>query len=81
MVLKNNQPIKLINAERVGYYAGMSIPDLMSAINPNLQNTHSIVFNGRAEELKKILGDDYQLEKSFTKNQDGVYILRRIVRD
>ena len=54
---------------------------LFKAINPNLQNTHSIVFNGRAEELKKILGDDYQLEKSFTKNQDGVYILRRIVRD
>jgi hypothetical protein len=39
------------------------------------------LFNGRAEELKKILGDDYQLEKSFTKNQEEVYILRRILRD
>lgn len=81
MNLDNNQSIKLINAERVGYYSGMLIPDLMVSIKPELQNTKFIIFNGRKDELKKIIRSDYQLEKSFTKNQHGVYVLKRITND
>jgi hypothetical protein len=81
MGLENNQSIKLINSDRVGYYGGMSIPDLMSAKNPELQNTQLIIFNGREDEVTKILGSGYQLEKSFTKNHQGVYILKRISND
>jgi len=79
--LDNTQSIKLINAERVGYYGGMSIPDLMSATQPELQNTQVIIFNGRENEATKILETGYLLEKSFTKNQQGVYILKRITND
>jgi hypothetical protein len=81
MGLENNQSIKLINAERVGYYGGMSIPDLMSATQPELQNTQVIIFNGRENEATKILETGYQLEKSFAKNQQGVYIMKRINSD
>ena len=34
-------------AERVGYYGGISIPDLMSATQPELQNTQLIILNGK----------------------------------
>ena len=79
--LDNNQSIKLINAERVGYYAGISISDLMSATEPELQNTQIIIFNGRANELTKFLEKGYQFKKGFIKNKQGVYILRRISSD
>jgi hypothetical protein len=81
MGLENNQSIKLINAERVGYYGSMSLLDLMNAIKPELQNTQLIILNGKEDEVAKILTTGYQLEKSFTKSQHGIYILKRITRD
>ena len=81
MRLDSNQSIKLINAERVGYYSGMSIPDLINAIKPEVQNTQLIIFNGREDELMKILGTGYLLEKSFVKNQQGIYILKRVTSE
>ena len=81
MGLDNNQSIKLIHAERVGYYGKMAIPDLISATDPELQNTQVIVFNGSEDEVTKILVTGYQLEKSFIKNHHGVYILKRITND
>jgi ABC-type Zn uptake system ZnuABC Zn-binding protein ZnuA len=79
--LDNSQSIKLINAERVGYYGGMLIPELISATQPELQNTQVIIFNGRQDALVKILGTSYQLDKSFIKNQQGVYFLKRTTSD
>ena len=81
MGLESNQSIKLINAERVGYYGSMSLPDLMNAIKPELQNTQLIILNGKEDEVAKILTIGYQLEKSFTKSQHGIYILKRVTRD
>ena len=75
--LDNTQSVKLINAERVGYYGGMSIPDLMSATQPELQNTQFIILNGSEDGVAKMLETGYQLEKSFAKNKQGVYILKR----
>jgi len=77
MGLEHNQSIKLINAERVGYYGGMSISDLMSATQPELQNTQFIILNGSEDGVAKMLETGYQLEKSFAKNKQGVYILKR----
>ena len=81
MGLESNQSIKLINAERVGYYGSMSLQDLMNAIKPELQNTQLIILNGKEDEVAKILTIGYQLEKSFTKSQHGIYILKRVTRD
>lgn len=81
MGLDKSQSLKLINAERVGYYGGISIPDLMSVTQPELQNTQVIIFNGREDEVTKILEIGYQLEKGFAKNQQGIYILKRVPRD
>lgn len=79
--LEKNQSIKLIHAERVGYYGGILIPDLMSATQPELQNTQFIILNGSEDEVVKILETGYQLEKSFIKSQQGIYILKRVPRD
>jgi hypothetical protein len=81
MGLESNQSIKLINADRVGYYGGMSIPDLMGATQPEQDNTQLVILNGREDEVMKILEKGYQLEKSFTKNQQGIYIFKRSTSD
>ena len=81
MGLGNNQSIKLINAERVGYYGEILIPDLMTATQPELQNTQFIILNGSEDEVAKMLDTGYKLEKSFAKNKRGVYILKRTTRD
>ena len=53
----------------------------MSATQPEVQNTQLVILNGTEDQTAKILGEGYQLEKSFTKNQQGVYILERITSD
>ena len=58
-------------------YGSMSLPDLMNAIEPGLKNTQIIVLNGKREELTKVLEKGYQLEKSFVKNQQGIYFLKK----
>jgi hypothetical protein len=74
---ENKLSVKLINAERVGYYGGMSIPDLIKATNPDLQNTHFVILKGKDKEVNKILEANYQLEKSFTKDNQGVYLFKK----
>ena len=78
---ESHQSVKLINSVWVGYYSDISIPDLMSSMNPELQNTQSVLFNRRDEETNKILETGYQLEKSFTKNHQSRYTLKRITSD
>ena len=79
--IENKQSIKLINSERVGYYGSIPLPDLMNATKPELQNTQLIILNGMEDEVTKILGEGYQVEKSFTKSQKGIFILKRITSD
>ena len=68
--------VKLINAERVGYYGGISFQRLVDKNNPT-QNNDFLVFQGGNNEATTSAGSDYELEKSFTKGQQGVYIFRR----
>lgn len=71
-----DKSVKLINADRVGYYGGISFQRLIHSTNPVL-NSDLIIFKGSDEEAMTAAGLDYQLEKSFTKGQQGVYIFRR----
>ena len=70
--------IKLMDAERVGYYSGLTIKKLMEALNPELQNTQYVIYQGNQSEADKILGSDYQLEKSFLKNNQGIFIFKKL---
>ena len=69
---------KLIGAERVGYYSGLTIKELIEAINPELQNTQFVIYQGNQSDVNKILRSDYQLEKSFLKNNQGIFIFKKL---
>jgi len=78
---KNLRPIdsvKLIGAERVGYYSDLTMKDLIEAINPELHDTQFIIYQGNQSEVDKILGSDYQLDKSFLKNNQGIFIFKKL---
>ena len=70
--------VKLIGAERVGYYSGLEINELIEALNPELHDTQFVIYQGNQSEADKILGSDYQLEKSFLKNNQGIFIFKKI---
>ena len=69
--------IKLIGAERVGYYTGLTIKELIEALNPELQNAQFVIYQGNQSDADTILGSDYQLEKSFLKNTKGIFIFKK----
>ena len=69
--------VKLIGAERVGYYSGLSIRELIEALNPELHHTQFVIYQGNQSEADTILGSDYQLEKSFLKNTKGIFIFKK----
>jgi len=69
---------KLIGVERVGYYSGLTIKELIAAINPELQNTQFVIYQGNQLDANKILRSDYQLEKSFLKNNQGIFIFKKL---
>ena len=60
--------VKLINAERVGYYGGLLSEQIMIASDSDLHNTEWVVFFGNITDQDKILRSDYSLKKMFTKN-------------
>ena len=70
--------VKLMGADRVGYYSGLTIKKLMEALNPQLHDTQFIIYQGNQSEADKILGSDYQLEKSFLKNNQGIFIFKKL---
>lgn len=70
--------VKLMGAERVGYYSGLTMKELIEALNPELHDTQFIIYQGNQLETDKILGSDYQLEKSFLKNNQGIFIFKKI---
>ena len=70
--------VKLIGAERVGYYSGLSIRELIEALNPELHHTQFVIYQGNQSEADTILGSDYQLEKSFLKNNQGIFIFKKL---
>ena len=70
--------IKLMGAERMGYYSGLTIRELIEALNPELKNTQYVIYQGNQSEADKILGSDYQLEKSFQKNNQGIFIFKKV---
>ena len=70
--------VKLMGAERVGYYSGFTIKKLMEALNPELKNTQYVIYQGNQPEADTILGSDYQLEKSFLKNNQGIFIFKKL---
>ena len=70
--------VKLIGAERVGYYSGLTMKELIEALNPELHDTQFVIYQGNQSESDKILGSDYQLEKSFLKNNQGIFIFKKI---
>lgn len=69
--------VKLIGAERVGYYAGLSMIELNQASNPNLHDTKFVIYQGNIQDADKILGPDYQIDKIFTKNNQGIFIFKK----
>jgi hypothetical protein len=70
--------VKLMGAERVGYYSGLTMKELMKALNPELKNTQFVIYQGNQSGADRILGSDYQLEKSFLKNNQGIFIFKKI---
>lgn len=76
--LDTTDSVKLMGAERVGYYSGLTIKKLMEALNLELQDTQFVIYQGNQSEADKIVGSDYQLEKSFLKNNQGVFIFRKL---
>ena len=70
--------VKLMGAERVGYYSGLTIKKLMEVLNPELHDTQFVIYQGNQSEADKILGSDYQLEKSFLKNNQGIFIFKKL---
>ena len=70
--------VKLMGAERAGYYSGLTMKELMEALNPDLLHTQFVIYQGNLSEADKILGLDYQLEKSFLKNNQGIFIFKKI---
>jgi hypothetical protein len=76
--LASGDSVKLIGAERVGYYSGFTIKELMEVLNPELHDTQYVIYQGKQSEADKILGSDYRLEKSFLKNKHGVFIFRKL---
>ena len=70
--------VKLMGAERVGYYSGLSMKELMEALNPELHDPQFVIYQGNQSEAGKILGSDYQLEKSFLKNNQGIFIFKKV---
>lgn len=70
--------VKLMGAERVGYYSGLTIKKLIEALDPKLQNTQFVIYQGNQSGADRILGSDYQLEKSFLKNNQGIFIFKKL---
>jgi hypothetical protein len=70
--------VKLMGSERVGYYSGLTMKELIEALNPELQNTQLVIYQGNQSEADTILGSDYQLEKSFLKNNQGIFIFKKL---
>ncbi len=70
--------IKLMGAERMGYYSGLSMKELIEALNPELHDTQFLIYQGNQSEADKILGSDYQLEKSFLNNNQGIFIFKKL---
>jgi hypothetical protein len=70
--------VKLIGAERVGYYSGLTMKELIEALNPELHDTQYVIYQGNQSKADKILGSDYQLEKSFLKNNQGIFIFKKL---
>jgi len=52
--------------------------ELIEALNPELHNTQFVIFQGNPSRADKILGSDYQLEKSFLKNNQGIFIFKKV---
>ena len=72
------ESVKLIGAERMGYYSGLTMKELMQALDPKLHNTQFVIYQGNQSEADTILGSNYQLEKSFLKNNQGVFIFKKL---
>lgn len=79
-LIKNDikDSVKLINAERVGYYGGLSSEQIVIASDSGLHNTEWVVFFGNITDQDKILGSDYSLKKMFTKNNQGIFIFKKV---
>ena len=71
-----NQPILITGG--AGYYSGLTMKELMEARNPELHDTQFVIYQGNQSEADKILGSDYQLEKSFLKNNQGIFIFKKL---
>ena len=74
----STESVKLISAERVAYYSGFTMKELIEALNPELQNTQFVIYQGNQSDADTILGSDYQLEKSFMKNNQGIFIFKKL---
>ena len=72
----DDKSVTLINAERVGYYGGIGFQRLIDSADPAI-NSDLIIFKGSDKEAMTATGANYQLEKSFIKNQQGVYLFKR----
>ena len=70
--------VKLMGADRVGYYSGLTMKELIESLNPELHDTQFVIYQGNQSEADKILGSDYQLDRSFLKNNQGIFIFKKI---
>ena len=52
--------------------------ELIEALNQKLQDTQFVIYQGKQSEADAILGSDYQLEKSFLKNNQGIFIFKKL---
>ena len=52
--------------------------ELIEALNPELHDTQFVIYQGNQSEADKILGSGYQLEKSFLKKNQGIFIFKKL---
>ncbi len=58
--------------------SGLTIRELIEALNPELHDTQFVIYQGNQSEADKISESDYQLDKSFLKNNQGIFIFKKL---
>jgi nucleoside-diphosphate-sugar epimerase len=56
----------------------LMMKEFMEVFNPELHDTQFVIYQGNQSEADKILGSDYQLKKPFLKNNQGIFIFKKL---
>ena len=73
-----NNSVTLINAHRIGYYAGFDLEKLINTSTKFSDKNQWIILNGKIDQFPSYLLSEYYVYEKFLHKNYGIFIFRKI---